>query len=208
LDRDVGGIEATAMSMVTLVSGGLDSTVMATLAAREGIAQYPLFINYGQINADREWLTCQTALRRLSLPVPKAMEIPGFGRTVRSGLTDRSLHIVDEAFLPCRNLLFLTIGAAYACQQGASVVAIGLLSQDSSLFPDQTDDFIYYAGETIARALPKRIRIHAPLMRMTKQDSVTAAKRLGVGATYSCHAGLESPCGECIACREFHGLEV
>ena len=50
------------MSLVTLTSGGLDSTLMVVLAKEEAVDQYPLFINYGQRSLKREWQACQLAL--------------------------------------------------------------------------------------------------------------------------------------------------
>ncbi len=50
------------MSMVTLVSGGLDSTVMAVLAKEEGLTQHPLFIDYGQLGCRRELRACRLPL--------------------------------------------------------------------------------------------------------------------------------------------------
>ena len=47
------------MSVVNLVSGGLDSTLIAVMMREEGIEQFPLFIDYGQRAAKREWDTCQ-----------------------------------------------------------------------------------------------------------------------------------------------------
>ena len=59
---------------------------------------------------------------------------------IPSGITDASLDIEKEAFLPGRNLMLLTLGAAYGYVRSAHVVAIGLLS--SSIFPDQTSKFV------------------------------------------------------------------
>ena len=44
-----------------------------------------------------------------------------------------------------------------------------------------------------------------------KENLMTAieiAKAKGISGTYSCHAGTELPCGVCVACREYIGLEV
>src|SRR3989338_9493726 len=104
------------MSMVTLVSGGLDSTLMALLAKEEGLTQYPLFIDYGQICKDAEWKACSVAHDRYGLPKPSVMNVNGFGKLIASGLTNASLRINEDAFLPGRNLLFLLAGSAYAYQ--------------------------------------------------------------------------------------------
>lgn len=196
------------MSIVTLVSGGLDSTVMAVLTRDEKIRQYPLFIDYGQLGKSREFDACITNFRKHDLPPPKVASLPGYGALLSSGLTDPGKRIFEDAFLPCRNLMFLTVGAAYAYQQGASSVAIGLLSDSLSLFPDQTRQFVNDATAILSQSLGRPVRIATPLMAFTKADIVAMAKDLGIERTYSCHAGGAAPCGVCVACREYLGLEI
>ena len=196
------------MSIVTLVSGGLDSTVMAVLIKEERITQFPLFIDYGQLSRDRELHACQTNFRRLGLPKPRVASMSGFGALLSSGLTDPGKHILEDAFLPCRNVLFVTVGAAYAFQCGCTSVGIGLLDEAFSIFPDQTRGFLADAATLLSRSLGKSITIVAPLMSFSKADILRMAKVKGITGTYSCHAGTEMPCGVCIACREYIGLEV
>lgn len=196
------------MSMVTLVSGGLDSTVMSVLAKREGLTQHPLFIDYGQRGRDRELRACRANLRRHELPSPKLVALAGFGALLPSGLTDARKHVFSDAFLPCRNLMFLTVAAAYAYQRGASSVAIGLLDDAFSLFPDQTRSFISAAEDLLSRTLGKPLTLATPLISMSKAQVVRVAKTLGITQTYSCHSGTKTPCGDCVACREYIGLEV
>ena len=191
------------MSVVTLVSGGLDSTVMATLVRQEDIIQYPLFLNYGQLNLKREWGACVQNFKIHDLPRPQKMEIGGFGKTVSSGLTSKKLDVVNDAFLPTRNLLFLICGAAVAQKNNADAVLIGLLSERTHLFPDQTDRFLELAKKAIAESLGRPMEICAPLRQFTKQDVVHLAEKMRIKRTYSCHRGTLRPCGTCIACREF-----
>lgn len=196
------------MSIVTLVSGGLDSTVMAVLANEEGMAQFPLFIDYGQLGRDRELRACQVNFARHGLPAPMIAGLGGYGALLSSGLTDPKKRILEDAFLPCRNLMFVTVGAAYAYQSGASAVAIGLLDEAFSLFPDQTKSFLADAEALLSRGLGRSIRLVTPLMSFSKAEVLEIAKAKGISGTYSCHAGAESPCGVCVACREYIGLEV
>lgn len=196
------------MSIVTLVSGGLDSTVMAFLANEEGLTQLPLFIDYGQLGRERELRACQANFRRHNLPEPKVAAIGGYGALLPSGLTDPSKHVLEDAFLPCRNLIFLTLGAAYAYQCGASAVSIGLLDEAFSLFPDQTRQFVADSQELLSTGLGKSIKLVTPLISFSKAQVVGIAKARGITGTYSCHAGTEPPCGKCVACREYIGLEV
>lgn len=194
------------MSMVSLVSGGLDSTLVGAMLREQAIDNYPLFIDYGQRAAITEWTTCQAVHERLNLPTPVRMDLSGFGKVIQSGLTSATLHIKDDAFTPTRNLLFLVAGAAYAFQMGANAVSIGVLSEEFSLFPDQTQSFIGKAENAIHAALGRHIKVAAPLSEFSKADVLALAREKGISGTYSCHLGLSAPCGICISCLEFRGL--
>ncbi|OUS19521.1 7-cyano-7-deazaguanine synthase [Rhodobacterales bacterium 59_46_T64] len=196
------------MSVVTLVSGGLDSSLAALLAKEEGITQHPLFIDYGQRAMEKELSACRAVLARLEIPEPEVARLPGFGNLIRSGLTDTSLHVLDEAFTPGRNMLFLLVAASYAFQRGADAVSMALLHEDTSLFPDQTSAFLTDAQKMIKRCMGRDIRIVAPLAAFHKVDVVALAKEKGIIGTYSCHLGLDDACGACIACNEFNFEET
>lgn len=196
------------MSIVTLVSGGLDSTLVAKLAKEEGLRQYPLFVDYGQRSRDQELAACRRAMIGLNLPEPKVAELSGFGTLIHSGLTDPKLHIVEDAFTPGRNMLFLLIAAAYAYQVGADAVSIGLLHESTSLFPDQTTAFLHDAEAVIKRCMNRDIKLLAPLAAFHKADVITLAKQKGIQNAYSCHMGGEEACGSCIACNEYKLEEV
>jgi 7-cyano-7-deazaguanine synthase len=191
------------MSIVTLVSGGLDSTLVAKLAIEEGLRIYPLFVDYGQRARDRELAACRLAMKKLGLPEPEIAELSGFGKLIRSGLTDPNLHIIDDAFTPGRNMLFLLIAAAYAHQKNADAISIGLLHESTSLFPDQTSEFLAEAERMICLCMGRQIKVLAPLALFTKPDVVLLAAEKGITQTYSCHLGEEEACGNCIACNEF-----
>jgi 7-cyano-7-deazaguanine synthase len=191
------------MSIVMMVSGGLDSSLMALMASEEGIEIHPLFVDYGQVNHEREWRACRHVHSVHGLPRPSRLRIPGWGTHFASGLTDASKDVVLDAFLPNRNLLFLLAGSAHAYQVGANAVAIGLLNECAHLFPDQTQLFLDRAEGLLSCSLGRPVRVLAPLMSFTKADVIASAKRRRLTGTYSCHAGGAEPCGICIACREF-----
>jgi 7-cyano-7-deazaguanine synthase len=191
------------MSFVNLVSGGLDSTLVGVMAKEEGIDHFPLFIDYGQRAARKEWETCKLVHDTLGLPPPTRMDLSGFGRVIASGLTRTELDIKDDAFTPGRNLMFLLMGSAYAYQQGTSSVAIGLLAEEFSLFPDQKPTFVAQAEICISAAMGRQIKVLTPLIEFGKADVVRLAEAKGITGTYSCHAGNSEPCGRCIACLEY-----
>ena len=191
------------MSLVNLVSGGLDSTLVGVLAKEEHIKTYPLFIDYGQRARNQEWESCQHVHARMGLTAPVRMDLSGFGQVILSGLTSERLDVKSDAFTPGRNLMFLLMGCAYAYQVRATSVAIGLLAERFSLFPDQSSWFIQQTERAIALALGKSIKVLTPLNEFTKADVIALARTKGIADTYSCHAGGKNPCGRCISCLEF-----
>jgi len=195
------------MKIVMLASGGLDSALVACLAKEMGHQQLPLFIDYGQRARDRELAACIEAMKRLSLPEPAIANLSGFGSLIRSGLTDAKLRIYEDAFTPGRNMLFLLAAAAYAQQNNADAIAIGLLNESTSIFPDQTSAFLKSAEATLRLAVDRPVQILAPLSAFVKADVVALAAQKGIDRTYSCHSGEAVPCEICIACREFQFTE-
>lgn len=191
------------MSLVNLVSGGLDSTLVGVMAREEGLAVYPLFIDYGQKANQKEWDTCQLVHSQLGLPKPTRMDLSGFGKVIHSGLTSVEMDVKHDAFTPGRNLMFLLMGSAYAYQVGATSISVGLLAEQFSLFPDQRTEFISQAENTIKIALGRHIKIATPLFNFSKADVVKLAQEKGITGTYSCHNGGSEPCGHCISCLEF-----
>jgi len=196
------------MSIVTLVSGGLDSTLAACLAKEEGVRQFPLFIDYGQRARERELAACRLAMAKLGLPEPQVADLSGYGRLIRSGLTDTGLRVIEDAFTPGRNMLFLLTAAAHAMQTMADAVSIGLLHEGTSLFPDQTSAFLVDAEHMIERCMGRSIRVLAPLAMFHKPDVVELARSKGISGTYSCHMGGATPCMDCISCNEFKFKEA
>lgn len=195
------------MGIVALVSGGFDSTLMSMMAQEEGVELYPLFIDYGQLGATKEWEACQRLHKRHKLPKAVRMDLSGFGKTIPSGITDSTLRINEDAFLPGRNLLFVLAGAAHAFKVQAASVALGLLDPADHLFPDQTEQFVRECEKMIEISIGKRISVMTPLIEFSKSDIMAMARERGLQNTYSCHAGTDKPCGVCVACVEIANAE-
>ncbi|MFI4910437.1 MAG: 7-cyano-7-deazaguanine synthase [Sedimentisphaeraceae bacterium JB056] len=194
------------MKIVNLASGGLDSSLVTILAMEEGISVFPLFIDYGQRSAEMEWKACCEVHKKIKAPEPIRMDISGFGKVIHSGLTSDSLDVKQEAFTPGRNLLFLVTAASYAYQLDINSIAIGLLSEQFSLFPDQRKDFLCNAEKTISIALNRKMYVKLPLFDFSKADVIKLASQKGLTDTYSCHTGESNACGKCIACLEFQNV--
>lgn len=190
------------MGIVALVSGGFDSTLMSMMAQEEGVELHPLFIDYGQLGATKEWEACQRLHELHKLPEAVRMDLSGFGKTIPSGITDSNLRINEDAFLPGRNLLFVLAGAALAFKVHADSVALGLLDPADHLFPDQTEQFVRECEKMIETSMGKHISVLTPLIEFSKSDVMAMAQERGLRDTYSCHAGTDTPCGVCVACVE------
>lgn len=195
------------MGIVALVSGGFDSTLMSIMAQEECIELFPLFIDYGQLGATKEWEAYQRLHDIHNLPKAVRMDLSGFGKTIPSGITDSTLRINEDAFLPGRNLLFVLAGAAYACKVQADSIALGLLDPADHLFPDQTEQFVRESEKMIEISMGRRISVLTPLIEFSKSDIMAMARERGLQNTYSCHAGTDKPCGVCVACVEITNAE-
>ncbi len=189
------------MKVVVLCSGGLDSTLMTIVLRSEGDQVLPLHINFGQLCEGMEASTCLATAKRLGLPTPEIIDVSGL-RTIPSSLTQSNLRIVDDAFFPTRNLMFLVIGAAYGFGKRAEGVAIGLLA--NPMFPDQRPEFVRSAQSAIEASLGREMKVLAPFIKLDKRDVIRLARdlNLSLDAVYSCHRGAVPTCGECISCIE------
>ena len=188
---------------ICLASGGLDSLVCLHLLRKRGVRALPVFINYGQRNLKREFGSLNGNLKSAKFPSAQVMNISGFGKVIRTGLTDRNKRVLEDAFTPNRNLLFLTLAASVAYSHGISSVVLGFLSEKTAIFPDQSDQFLDSAAAALRESLGVNFHIICPLRDMTKPDVVRLSKALGVKSAYSCHSGSAKPCGKCIACLEY-----
>lgn len=191
------------MRVVTLLSGGLDSSLLSYLLKEEGVNQYPVFINYGQLNFHKEIEACKNICYEIDLGEPEIIDVRGVGKSIKSGLTNDKLDINLDAFLPNRNALFLLLASSYAYKKNCTHVAIGILDEKNCVFPDQTRIFLDSMERLIETSLSKKISILSPLINLSKIDVIKLAEQKGISNTYSCHAGGDEPCGKCISCLEF-----
>jgi len=188
---------------ICLASGGLDSTVCLQLMKRQGLSPLPLFINYGQLNYAREFASLKRNCSHLGVSDPLELDFSDFGGKLSTGLTDVQKDIVADAFTPCRNLLFIVAAAAFGSKFGINKIVMGLLSEKTAIFPDQSDEFVRSAENVITSALGVKFEIILPLRDFIKAEVVELGTKLGVTDFYSCHSGTEAPCGKCIACKEY-----
>jgi 7-cyano-7-deazaguanine synthase len=117
---------------------------------------------------------------------------------------------IPVTYVPARNTIFLSVALGLAESVGAADLFIGVNAVDYSGYPDCRPEYIA-AFETLANLATKagvegqRLRIHAPLIKMTKAQIIQEGLRLGVdyGLTHSCYdpAPDGTSCGECDSCQ-------
>lgn len=208
---------------VVLLSGGLDSMVVAGLAREQGYRLNALTIDYNQrhrveIEAARAVAERLGAVRHVVLP----LDLTQFGGSAltadipvpKAGLGEPVAPGIPVTYVPARNLVFLSLCLAWAEAVGARDLFIGVNALDYSGYPDCRPEFI--AGFASLARLATRAadegespagpwRVHAPLQHMRKAEIAQEAARLGLDPawSWSCYdpQGAGLACGTCDSCR-------
>ena len=110
---------------------------------------------------------------------------------------------IPSTYVPARNIIFLSFALSYAEAVGAEAIFIGANVIDYSGYPDCRPEF-FRAFEKVIRTGTRKnkIKIKAPLLKMSKVQILKLARKLNVPVekTWSCYAGGRAPCGVCDAC--------
>jgi len=207
------------MKAVCLLSGGLDSATCLAWALRHGYRPYALSFDYGQRHRI-ELEAAHNVAQALGAAAHRIVKIDlrVFGH---SALTDdidvpkgrdesQMSQGIPVTYVPARNTIFLSFALAWAEVLEANDIFIGVNALDYSGYPDCRPEYIA-AFETMANLATKagvegrtRVRIHTPLIDLSKAGIVRLAVQLGVpfGLTHSCYDpdAAGRPCGECDSC--------
>jgi 7-cyano-7-deazaguanine synthase len=202
---------------VCLLSGGLDSSTCLALARRDGFDCYALSFDYGQRHAV-ELDAARRVAQHFGAVEHRIVKLPVFRNSALTGDAEVPKHATVEeigaaipvTYVPARNTVFLSIALAWAEILEASDIFIGVNALDYSGYPDCRPEFIE-AFERMANLALKaavegriRIRIHTPLIAMTKAQIVRVGHDLGLpfGLTHSCYDPDPQgrPCGHCDSC--------
>lgn len=209
-------MNANRKSAIVLLSGGLDSMVVAGLAREAGYALVALTIDYNQRH--RVELESATriarhldAIEHIILP----LDLTRFGGSALTADIDVPKEGVEEdaipvTYVPARNTIFLSLCLGLAEARGARDLWIGVNALDYSGYPDCRPEFIR-SFEAMANLATKAgvegdaFTIHTPLLHMSKAQIATEAARLGLdaGMSWSCYDPTpdHKACGKCDSCR-------
>ncbi|MGB5851411.1 MAG: 7-cyano-7-deazaguanine synthase QueC [Rhodanobacter sp.] len=208
--------DTSSRKAVVLVSGGMDSAVTIAIARERGYQVHALSVAYGQrhqseLAASDRVATMLGAVEHKTVAVD-LRSIGGSALTadIEVPLDAGDSHDIPVTYVPARNTIMLSIALGWAEVLGSSDIWCGVNAVDYSGYPDCRPAFIE-AFEALANVATKAgvegagIRVHAPLMHMSKADIAREGQRLGVdfSATVSCYRADAAgrACGHCDACR-------
>ncbi len=203
---------------VVLLSGGLDSATAAAIAGSVGFDLLALSFDYGQRHA-RELQSAKAVAQALAMSEHRIVSLD-MESIAPSALTsdiqvpvdrDRGTMCSDipSTYVPARNTIFLSYALAYAETSAAFDIYIGVSQIDYSGYPDCRIEFIRSFEQTANLATqagvegPDRLTIHAPLINLTKAETISRGLQLGVdySLTWSCYLGGARACGRCDSCK-------
>ena len=204
-----------AKSAVILLSGGLDSITVLALAKQQGYSCYALSFDYGQRhNAELE--AAKKIAQHYQVIDHKVIKL-GLDSIGGSALTDQNIDVptspqlgIPVTYVPARNTIFLSFALGWAEVLDAHDVFIGVNAVDYSGYPDCRPAYIeaFQAMANLATKAGvegKPIRIHTPLIALSKAEIIQQGMSLGVdyGQTVSCYQADAHgrACGVCDSCR-------
>jgi 7-cyano-7-deazaguanine synthase len=178
--------------------------------------------DYGQRHS-RELESAAKVAKALGAARHLVISAPGLGEIGGSALTSDSIEVpkgrsememetgrIPPTYVPARNTIFLSYALAWAETLGAADIFIGVNAVDYSGYPDCRPEFIEAFGRlanlAVAAAVEGRmsIKIHTPLISLTKAGIIGLGARLGVdySLTWSCYSPDAGgvPCGRCDSC--------
>ena len=196
---------------ICLTSGGQDSTTCLFWALQRFVPVLALAFDYGQrhrVELDAAQVVCSMArvpLTVLSLNIFRDLggsALIGNSATIQASGGPGGL---PNTFVPGRNLLFLTVAAAFAYQRAIQHVIIGACQTDYSGYPDCREETMQALATALRLGMDYAIEIHTPLMHLTKAQSVVLAQDVGsmeaLSYSHTCYEGHFPPCGRCPACQ-------
>ena len=209
----------TKPKAVVLLSGGLDSATVLAIAMSQGFEAYAMSFRYGQRHSVELEKAAQVANRLgAARHIVVDVNLRAFGGSaltsdveVPKGRSTADMsHGIPITYVPARNTIFLSFAVAWAEVLGSSHIFVGVNALDYSGYPDCRPEYIE-AYERMANLATKagvegtqKLKIHAPLIKLSKADIVKKGMSLGVdySITSSCYdpGPAGEPCGSCDSC--------
>lgn len=200
------------MKTILIYSGGLDSTTLLYSLRAQGRDLKALSINYGQrhsLELEYAKKVCEELRIEHRIADLSALK-PLLGG---SSQTDSSVDVPEGHYaaenmkltvVPNRNMLMLSVAAAWAISEKADTIAYAAHAGDHAIYPDCRPEFVDALNGALALADWHTVQIERPFINTTKGGIVKLGAELGVpfANTWSCYKGKEIHCGRCGTCVE------
>ncbi len=194
-----------------IISGGMDSTLCAYLARKEGFELVGLHFDYHQRTQEKERACFEAICKDLNIKQSYVLKLDFFKQMGANALVDESLAVPKNAldekgvpitYVPFRNGVFLSIAASIAEKERCEAIYIGVVAEDGSGYPDCTREFIAQAQSFINAGRAFKSQIKTPLIDKNKGQIVALALKENVPLelTWSCYEREDKACGECDSC--------
>lgn len=200
------------MKCILVYSGGLDSTVLLHHLLNEGHQVKCISFNYGQkqikeinyANAMCDTLGVEHRLINLDVlqPIFSTSSLTNDACEVANGPYEE--QIMYTTVVPNRNMIFLSITAAWTLSLKWDSIAYACHNGDHTVYPDCRPEFVDALDKALQIADWNNIQLLAPFVNNTKTDIIKLGSKLNVPFenTWSCYKGLDLHCGQCPTCIE------
>jgi 7-cyano-7-deazaguanine synthase len=201
---------------IALLSSGLDSTVAFKQALDTFGSVICLTFDYGQRAATTEIENAAAICSKYGcehhvIPLPWYRDFGGALTGTRelptpsdSDLDDleRSEESARSVWVPARNMVFLSIAAAFAEEHGLEHIVVGFDAEEGATFPDNTPEFMELFDRVMEYGTMNHPAIFAPLAGLDKEGIVRLGLKIQAPMEYSwsCYTAGPLPCGVCESC--------
>ncbi len=201
---------------ISVLSGGLDSTVATSLLVKD-YKIHALTFDYGQRSAQVEIKSSKAICEELGMD-HTVIKLPWLAQLGGSVLTSKgevpqlkmdeldNKEVCDETarkvWVPGRNVVFTAIALSFAEAEGAEKIIVGWDLEEAVTFPDNSPEFLEAFNSVLEIGSWDEVEIEAPLIQMNKEDIVKLGNEIEapMNLSYSCYLGGEKHCGTCESC--------
>ena len=201
---------------ISVLSGGLDSTVATYLLAND-YEIHALTFDYGQRSAKMEIKSSKAICENLGvdhtvIELPWLAQLGGSALTSSKEVPELEMNQLDDkevcdetarqVWVPGRNVVFTAISLSFAEAKGAEKIIVGWDFEEAATFPDNSKEFLDAFNYVLEIGSLENVQIDAPLIQMDKKEIVEIGNEIDapLSLSYSCYMGEEIHCGICESC--------
>ena len=196
------------LKSVVLLSGGLDSVVNLKMASQKTEVAVALTFDYGQEAARNEIQAARECASAIGIP-HKVIVLDWYESLLPDNSCSRQRLEGEDVYpagiwIPNRNAVFVSIGAAFAEKLGAEIVVMGLNREEARWFPDNSAEFIEAVNRMLSYSTSNSVKLVSYTVSLSKREMVELGIKVNapLDLIYSCYRGSSDQrmCGECRSC--------